>query len=216
MNYLEDFSEQGSHEWKVARIPYITASDMHKVMAKGKGVTRNNYMVRKLCEQLNGTPTPTFKTSYMQDGNDREYIARDIYQQVTENKVIERGFCYIPELGIGASIDGDVVDTDGIIEIKNLVATEMIELITKKKIKTEYIKQMQTQMFVLDKKWCDFIGQSLGSEEHGELPDEYKFHIVRVKRDETMIKEILAESKKFQEELNKLRKELEKSKGETK
>jgi hypothetical protein len=211
MNYLEDFSEQGSHEWKVARIPYITASDMHKVMAKGQGVTRKNYMVKKLCEQLSGTPTPTFKSSYMQDGNDREYIARDIYTQVTGTEVVERGFCYKPEVGIGASVDGYVVGTDGIIEIKNLVATEMIELITKQKIKSEYVKQMQTQMYVLDKKWCDFIGQSLGSEEHGELPDEYKFRIIRVERDEALIAEILAESKKFHEELNQLKEELKKS-----
>ena len=53
--------EQGSHEWLVERIPYVTASNVAAVMAKGSGATRMNYMVKMLCEILSGEPTPSFK-----------------------------------------------------------------------------------------------------------------------------------------------------------
>lgn len=215
MQVLIDDSEQGSLEWLVARIGYVTASNVAKVMAGGKGVSRYNYLVKTLCEILNNKPTPSFRNGYMADGNDREDFARGLYEKVTGTKVTQTGFWYIPEEKLGASTDGLVENSKGMIEIKNVTATEQIELLTKKKmdgsrkIKSNYMKQMQTQMYVYNKEWCDFVSQSLGSEEHGELPNEYKLEIVRVNRDEAMIEEIRRAVAKFHTDLRTLKKTLE-------
>ena len=49
--------EQGSEEWKAARLGHVTASNMADVMAKGKGgeaTTRYKYKVRLVAERLSG------------------------------------------------------------------------------------------------------------------------------------------------------------------
>lgn len=201
-------AEQGSYQWLKDRIGYVTASNVSDVMAKGSGATRQNYMVKMLCEILSGEPVQGFKSKYMQDGNDNEPLAREIYQQITGTTVKEMPFYFIEKEKLGASSDGEV-DADGIIEIKNVIPAEQVRFLTTGKIKSEYIKQMQTQLYVLDKKWCDFTSVSLGDEEHGELPDKYKAKILRVYRDEDMILQIRKEVAFFHHDLQELINKLE-------
>lgn len=196
-------AEQGSHEWLLERIPYVTASDVSKVMAKGAGASRRNLLTRKLCEALSGQPTATFKSAKMQLGNDREATARDIYKQIKDCDVKQLPFAYIESEKIGASTDGEV-DDDGIIEIKNVMSSEQVDLLSTGKIKADYLKQMQTTMYVLNKKWCDYVSVALGDEESGELPDRLKVKIIRVERDEDLILTIRKEVAFFHGDLQKL------------
>ncbi len=200
--------EQGTYEWLKERIPFVTASNVALVMAKGAGATRQNYMVRMMCEILSGEPTVGFKSKYMQTGNDNEPIARQIYQEITGREVVQVGFAYIEDERIGASVDGDV-GTDGLLEIKNVIPAEQVRLLTTGKIKDAYIKQMQTQMYVREKRWCDFISVSLGDPENGELPDRYKVKIVRVLRDDEAINRIRREVAFFHHDLRELIEKLE-------
>jgi predicted phage-related endonuclease len=206
MQRLYSDAEQGSDEWLVDRIPDVTASNAGAVMAKGSGATRRNYMVKMLCESLSGRPTATFKSSYMQDGNDNEPTARLAYELETGNTVVQSGYCRIPEIKVGASTDGLVGD-EGLIEIKNVKPAVQVEFIITGKISATYIKQMQLQMYVLKRKWCDFVSQSLGDED-GELPEEYKLKIVRVERDEELIAMILENAATFHQELEEMKLQL--------
>lgn len=196
-----DDSPQGTEEWLKARIPYVTASEIEAVMAGGSGATRTNLMIKMACEIISGHPTKGFKSKYMQDGNDREATAREVYSLIKNVEVKELGFAYLEDEKLGASTDGLVGD-DGLIEIKNVIPAEQVRLLTTGKIKSGYIKQMQTQMYVLDRKWCDFVSQSLGDEDNGELPDRLKIKIIRVERNEDMIAEIRNAVAKFHYELN--------------
>ena len=201
-------AEQGTDEWLADRIGYVTASNMAAVM--GKGAMHNNYLVKLLCETLTGTVAKGFKSQAMIDGNDNEATARLAYELHTGNTVTTAGFCYIEKLGLGASTDGIVEGTNGLIEIKNVIPATQIDFLTTGKIKRDYELQMQTQMFVLDKQWVDFVSMSLGDENYGELPEKYKMKIVRVNRDDKKIQEILTATKQFRRELKKLQKDLEK------
>lgn len=201
-------AEQGTQEWLKYRIGYVTASNVALVMAKGAGATRQNYMVKMMCEILSGEPTVGFKSKYMQAGNDNEPIARQIYQEITGREVVQVGFAYIEVEKLGASVDGDV-ETDGLWECKNVIPAEQIRLLTTGKIKDAYIKQMQTQMYVREKQWCDFQSTSLGDADNGELPDKYKVKIIRVKRDDDMILKIRKEVAFFHRDLQELIKKLE-------
>lgn len=200
-------AEQGSEEWLIERIPFVTASKIADVMAKGRGASRANYLAKKFCEIVAGRPTKTFKSAYMQDGNDREPEARLLYEQIKQCSVKQLPFAYLEDELLGASTDGEV-DEDGIIEIKNVMSSEQIRLLTTGKIKDQYIKQMQTQMYVLDKKWCDFVSVAFGDDDSGELPDRLKVKIIRVLRDETMIAAIRKEVAFFHKDLNELRDKL--------
>lgn len=202
--------QQGSREWLVARIPYVTASNISKVMAKGSGATRTNYMVKMICEILSGEPTKEFKSKYMQDGNDNEPIAREIYQNITGFTIKQSGFWYIENEKLGGSVDGEPEeDTSGIIEIKNVIPAEQIRLLTTGKIKGEYLKQINTNLYIREKQWCDFVSVSLGDEENGELPDKYKVKIIRVFRDETLIQLIRKEVAVFHQDLRQVISKLE-------
>lgn len=200
-------AEQGSYEWLVERIPCVTASKVADVMAKGQGKSRAKYLSTKFCEIVTGRPTKTYKSAKMQDGNDREQTAREIYEQIKNCVVVQRPFAYLADEGLGASVDGDV-DDDGLVEFKNVMSSEQIELLTTGKIKDRYVKQMQTQMYVRNKKWCDFVSVALGDEESGELPDNLKVKIIRVYRDEEMILRIRKEVAFFHHDLRELRKKL--------
>lgn len=201
-------AEQGTYEWKKDRIGYVTASNVSDVMAKGGGATRANYMARMVCEIMSGEPTVGFKSKYMQAGNDNEPIARELYQEITGREVTQVGFAYIEAERLGASVDGDV-ETDGLWECKNVIPAEQIRLLTTGKIKDAYIKQMQTQMYVREKQWCDFQSTSLGDAENGELPDKYKVKIIRVMRDDDMIATIRREVAFFHHDLQEMIKKLE-------
>lgn len=196
-------AEQGTTEWLIERIPYVTASDVAKVMAGGTGATRKNYLIKKLCENLSGKPTKSFKSEKMQDGNGREATAREIYSEINNCTVKELPFAYLEDEKIGASTDGEV-NEEGIIEIKNVMSSEQVNLMVTGKIKANYVKQMQTQMYVLDKKWCDFVSVALGDEESGELPDRLKVKIIRVFRDEETILSIRKEIAFFHNDLKEL------------
>lgn len=200
-------AEQGSEQWLIDRIPYVTASNVADVMAKGKGASRANYLSRKFCEVVTGSPTKTYKSAKMQDGNDREQIAREIYEQIKKCSIKQLPFAYLEDEGLGGSIDGDI-DEDGMLEIKNVMSSEQINLLTTGKVKDRYIKQMQTDMYVYEKKWCDFMSVALGDEESGELPDNLKVKIIRVPRDEDLILRIRKEVAFFHHDLRELRKKL--------
>ena len=188
--------EQGSYEWLVDRIGYTSSSNIAKIMAKGSGATRANYMARMICEVLTGVPVQTFKSSAMNAGNEREPLSRALYERITGNVVGEVGFHFIESEHHGSSSDG-LVNDDGLVEIKNVIPAEQIRLLTTDKIKTEYIKQMQDQMYVYERDWCDFVQTSFGDEELGTLPAQHRIKIIRVERDEKMIAEIRKEVAKF-------------------
>lgn len=208
MRAIISSSEPDSYEWLVERIPYVTASAVADIMAKGQGVSRRNYMSRKLCELATGVPTKTFRSQKMQDGNDREETARQLYVQITGAEVVKRPFAYLVDERLGASIDGDVVGTDGLVEYKNVMSAEQIDLLSTGKIKDRYVKQMQTQMYVLGKQWNDFTSVALGDEESGELPNHLKVKIIRVYRDETAIHEIRKGVASFWRDLDALMRKL--------
>jgi hypothetical protein len=195
--------EQGSDEWLAERIPYVTASNIAKVMAKGAGTTRQNYLVQKACEILSGKPVPGFKSKHMQNGNDNEQAGRELYQLITGNQVERSGFAYLPDEKLGASVDGLVSD-DGTWEHKFVIPPEQVRFITTGKIKPEYVKQIQTQMYVRDRQWCDFQQTSFGDDEYGYLPEKHQVKIVRVYRDEAMILEVRKEVAFFHRDLLKM------------
>lgn len=70
--------EQRTDEWFAARLGKVTASNIAKVMAKGGGATRKNYMAQLVCETLTGQKEETFKSASMERGNELEAVAREI------------------------------------------------------------------------------------------------------------------------------------------
>jgi predicted phage-related endonuclease len=62
----------------------------------------------------------------------------------------------------------------------------------------DYYKQIQCQLWVTGRKWCDFVSYD------PRLPKRNQLLIVRTERDENLIKEMETETLQFLSEVNQL------------
>ena len=190
---------QGTPEWFEQRRGKVTASRIADLMAKtksGYSTSRQNYLMQLLCERLTGKVEEGYKSTAMQRGNDLEAEARNWYQLETGESVEEVSFIDPPKINFaGASPDG-LVGAEGLIEIKCPNTATHIETLRKKEPIDRYYKQMQWQMAVTGRKWCDFVSFD------NRLPDNLAYFCKRIPRDEAVIQEIEQEVQAFLLELD--------------
>lgn len=148
---------QLSKEWYEIRKLKFTASNASTILAVGKGL--NTLIKEMLCEYYSTGAYPDFTARYenvnIKRGHEFEDKAREIYRLETGNIVTQAGFIECDEY-TGCSPDG-LVNEDGLLEIKNLKDSVFFEYMVSKKIKAEHYNQMQMQMFVSGRKWCDYF-----------------------------------------------------------
>ncbi len=198
--------EQGSDAWKAARLGHITASNIDNVMAKGKGnaesITRNKYKMRLVAERLTNQSIESFTSAAMEWGVEQEQFACMAYE-IKQNTLVERtGFWLHPTIKwIGVSPDR-LVGEKGILEAKCPQTTTHLDYIFADKMPAEYVKQVQCQLWVTGREWCDFISFD------PRLPQKNQLFVKRVERDEELIKEMEQESIKFLAEVESLIMEL--------
>jgi putative phage-type endonuclease len=189
--------EQRSEEWFQARLGKVTASRVADVLAKiksGESASRRNYKIQLVSERLTGEKQETYINQAMQDGIDREQFARDRYVQQF-GEVEEVGFVKHPTLEAGASPDGMVGD-DGIIEIKCPMGSTHTETLMTQDIPSKYVPQVQFQLLVTGRKWCDFVSYN------PMFPEHLQVFVKRIEADPVYQKELESEVTKFLEEVD--------------
>lgn len=170
---------QNTPAWHMARLGNITASQVSKLMSKGRGKdevfaqTGKSYIMSIVAGRMiddNGDvdsliyriSSDTYATRW---GHDNEDEARTYYEQVTGNKVDDgQMFAHIDYKHLTASPDGLVGD-DGLLEIKcpytiEKSITYMLNVHdgdTLKATAPDYYWQVQCQLAVTGRKWCDFV-----------------------------------------------------------
>lgn len=161
--YLFDL-EQGSKEWfDLRKTKPMTSSNAGAIIAAGIGL-------RKLCFPVLNKEAKYFTNSHIERGNRLEPIARAFYESATGSKVKEVGFVYNNDISehSGSSPDG-LVGEKGLIEIKcpnNKKYELMLEDFDKGKFKVEvkYYNQMQHQILMTGREWCDYVVYNESSE----------------------------------------------------
>jgi putative phage-type endonuclease len=195
---------QGTEEWFQQRLGKVTASRISDVIAKTKtgiSTSRQNYLIQLVSERLTGKKTDSYTNQAMQDGIEREPIARKLYESKTNSIVTEVGFFDHPVIkNSGASPDGAVNSEEegkyaGLIEIKCPIETTHTNTLMSKSVPTKYIPQMQWQMACTNARWVDFISFN------PNFPDELQVFIKRLDRDDDYIAELETEVIKFLEEV---------------
>jgi putative phage-type endonuclease len=169
-NYWLNTAPQGSEQWHLHRKFRLTAFNFGGAIGKSHFCTPmdialdlTNIKTKSLSEYSKAT---------MQHSIITEPKARDWYCRTRNVEVIEVGLA-VPkwEPRIGVSLDGDVKNTDGIIEIKSPL--EIYEPLRNHmaKIRTgwrpppfyhshiweSHYAQMQGGMKITNKRWCDYI-----------------------------------------------------------
>lgn len=188
--------EQGSPEWFAMRAGKVTASKVSDVMSAITTAGYKNYLADLVVERLTGNKTESFTNAAMQWGVDQEPIARAEYEVKTGNFVDQIAFVDHPTIvNFGCSPDGLVGD-DGLIEIKCPNTATHIDYVMQDKVPTKYIPQIQCQLAVTGRKWCDFVSFD------PRLPDGLQILIVRLERDNEYIEKLEARVVKFLDEVN--------------
>jgi len=88
------------------------------------------------------------------------------------------------------------VGDDGLIEIKCPNTATHIDYVMQDKVPTKYIPQIQCQLAVTGRKWCDFVSFD------PRLPDGLQILIVRLERDDEYIEKLQDRVVKFLDEVN--------------
>lgn len=176
---------QGTPEWLRERAGCATASRFADVCAKiksGEAATRRKYRLQLVTERLTGNPVQGYINAAMQWGIDTEPEARMAYEAERGVIVEETGFAKHPAIPwCGASPDG-LIDDDGLVEFKCPESTTHLEWLEAGKAPAEHVPQIQGQMWITGRQWCDFVSYD------PRFPGGLKLFVVRVPRDEDYIK----------------------------
>lgn len=190
--------QQGSPEWFAARCGKATASRFSDVLAKLKSgaesASRKNYRARLVVERLTGKPLETFSNAAMQQGVEREPLARMAYEAETGNLVEEVGFFQHPAMDAGASPDG-LVNADGMLEIKCPQLATHLEYLNLPAEPAEYTAQIQGQLWICGRDWTDFVSFN------PDFPDHLQLIVRRIQRDDAYIAKLAAEVALFLDEV---------------
>jgi putative phage-type endonuclease len=204
-------SEQQTEEWHQQRLGKVTASNLHKVLAKtktGYGADRGHYLTQLVLERITGNKAEGYTSTAIQWGIEQEKFARAAYEAYRGVLVEEVGFIPHPTIEMaGASPDGLV--EGGMVEIKCPESKTFLEvLLSPNPVEGKYFAQMQWQMRCADRPWCDYVVFD------PRFPTKAQLFIHRVNRDDKWIEEAETEVRKFLAEVDEKVKALKLKIGE--
>jgi putative phage-type endonuclease len=145
--------KQRSDEWFAIKRGKMGASHAQAIASQGKGL--ETYLIELMSEYYSIAPKENYTNEHIERGNELEAQARAIYELETGNEVEEVGFIELDEY-VGCSPDG-LVGEDGLIEIKCPSDKVYFQYLLDRKIDTGYMWQMQMQMLICQRKWCDYV-----------------------------------------------------------
>ena len=189
--------QQGTPEWFQMRLGKVTASRVADILAKtktGPSASRQNYLIELALQRTTGIIQESYSNAAMEWGTQTEPQARVAYEVRTNNFVDQLAFVDHPSIAwFGCSPDGLVSDR-GLVEIKCPNSPTHWEYFKAKKAPNKYVIQMQAQMAVTGRDWCDFVSFD------PRMPDRSQLLIAQVPKDpefilfmETEIKQFLSE-----------------------
>lgn len=196
MQVIRDI-EQGTDEWFSLRLGVITASRFSDVLAKGKGITRQNYMMDLAAEILTDAKAEQYTNQYMEWGTKTEPQARAMYELDSGIEVDLISFIKHDKMRVGCSPDG-LVSNNGLVEFKCPKTTTQIETILKGKMPPCHNPQVQGQLWISEREWCDFVSFD------PRIKTGSSYFCVRIYRDEDYIKNLENEVSIFESELMEL------------
>lgn len=192
--------QQGTDEWKAARLGKLTASrvaDATDLLKSGKpGAKRVTYLGELIAERLTGLVVEKYQNDLMRWGTQQEPEARAMYEFFQGVEVETVGLIDHPSIAMaGASPDG-LVGAEGLLEIKCPSTSTHIETLIAQAIPEEYVKQIDWQMACTGRLWCDFVSYD------PRLPPHMAMFVCRRERDEGAIAALEADARFFLAEID--------------
>jgi hypothetical protein len=167
---------QGSDEWLQCRLGVPSASRFGQILTPTGKPSSSAVAYRRtlVAERVTGLPEGIEPTVWMQRGTELESAARAWYEFDKDATVEQVGFV-LSDSGYGCSPDG-LVD-GGLLEIKAPKPSTHVGYVLDGKLPNTYKPQVQGQLLVCGREWCDFVSYLPGAEPF----------VIRVERDEQYI-----------------------------
>ncbi len=196
---IENSFEQGSQEWHEARMKSIGSTGLKKIITtKGaRSKSRQDYLYAKASQHLTGRTKTLYQTYELAWGHEHESAARDIFSIIKDIEVKTCGMIFSDEnRNWHISPDGYMEDSGLEIKCPQLKAYD--KYVSGGVLPTEHILQVQSDLALtgFDHWWYLVYFPSL-------LP-----MILKIERDEELIKIIKAEVNLFNRDLQTLIKKL--------
>lgn len=190
---------QRTPEWFEQKLGRLSGSRVHEIIPLKRGsypASREALLYELLSERITGQRAEKYVTPSMAWGTEMEPIAIERYVAQTGRSVGTIGFVHHPSIPkFGASPDG-VVGSDGVIECKCPGTSKVLKILSGEDIDPSWAFQMQTEMIVTRRDWCDFVLYD------PRLPAPLDLTIRRIHKDKLVCELIEAEAKKFNAELD--------------
>lgn len=162
--------EQGSIQWMNARCGLLTASEFDRIITPTLKIAANAkeraHLWELAAQRITRYVEPHYISDAMLRGQSDEITARELYAKHFA-PVTECGFVTNGKWGftLGCSPDGLVGD-DGLIEVKSRGQRFQVETICNffddGSTPDDFTLQVQGQLLVTERKWCDLISYSGG------------------------------------------------------
>jgi hypothetical protein len=154
-------AEQRSPAWFAARAGRLTGSrakDMLATIKSGEAAKRRDLRTQLVVERLTGQPQEDgYINDVMQWGIDHEADAFAAYEAQSGNLVRRTGFLSHASLMVGCSLDGDVEDFTGIVEIKCPKSATHYGYLKANAVPSDHMPQLLHNLWVSGAQWCDFV-----------------------------------------------------------
>lgn len=201
MNFTIIETAQRSPEWFRARAGRLTgsaAADMLASVKTGEAAARRDLRVRLLAERLTGQPQEdTFVNAAMQWGTDHEADAFAAYEAASGHLVRRTGFLAHTTLLAGCSLDGDVENFAGIVELKCPKTATHLGYLDGGAIPARHLPQLTHNLWISGATWCDFVSYD------PRLPADLQLFISRLTRDEAAIRAYETKARAFLAEVER-------------
>lgn len=199
---------QGTPEWLADRAGRVNGSEVAAVFARtktGEAAARADLRFQIVLERITGKPAGDgFTSKDMEWGKEYEPHNRMEFELATGLTVDECGYCYLPDMMVGCSVDGFVTDAGrrGIAEFKCPKSRTHLGYIDAGVLPAIYVPQVTHNMWVTGAEFCDF--QSFDP----RFPEKLQRFHIRVERDEKAIQEHEAAVLQFLMEVDDFEKQL--------
>lgn len=200
---------QGSPEWHQARCGVITASNFadccQKLKSGDYSAKAKQYAFKLAIERISGQllQEDKFETFEMRRGRELEESARHAHEQKIGVMVEQTGIVLTEDNLFGASVDG-LIGEDGQSEYKCFIAPSSLMPILLDGDISDCEYQIQGQLWVTGRKWCDFVLFCPALESIGK-----SLTVVRCNRDEKFIEKMELDLLKFNDLVNQYKIKLE-------
>lgn len=189
----------GTDEWINARLGRVTASRFGDIMTEPRSKTAqaaglmsesaNSYLLEVVASAITGQSRVGGKSAAMERGVDLEADAIDAYAtsrfiDVEKGRLIMRTADNVAATPDGFIDEGE--DGPGLIEVKCPESKQHLQTFLDQRLPDDYLEQVQGQMWVAGRRWCDFISYD------DRFPAPMRLVVIRVVRNDEFVAELSA------------------------